>query len=64
MAHEIAHVAARHGVEQASKGQIVNWGTLPLVFLGGWGGFAIQQAAALAIPLGFLKFSRAGRGGS
>lgn len=59
MAHEIAHVAARHGVEQASKGQIVNWGTLPLVFLGGWGGFAIQQAAALAIPLGFLKFSRA-----
>src|SRR5439155_4371986 len=28
MAHEIAHVAARHGVEQASKGQIVNWGTL------------------------------------
>ncbi len=59
MAHEIAHVAARHGVEQASKGQIVNWGTLPLIFLGGWGGFAIQQAAALAIPLGFLKFSRA-----
>ena len=58
MAHEIAHVAARHGVEQASKGQIVNWGTLPLIFLGGWGGFAIQQAASLAIPLGFLKFSR------
>ncbi|HKX26876.1 MAG TPA: M48 family metallopeptidase [Blastocatellia bacterium] len=58
MAHEIAHVAARHGVEQASKGQIVNWGSLPLVFLGGWGGFAVQQAAGLAIPLGFLKFSR------
>jgi predicted Zn-dependent protease len=59
MAHEIAHVAARHGVEQASKGQIVNWGTLPLIFLGGWGGFAIQQAAAIAIPVGFLKFNRA-----
>lgn len=59
MAHEIAHVAARHGVEQASKGQIVQWGSLPLIFLGGWGGFAIQQAASLAIPLGFLKFSRA-----
>ena len=58
MAHEIAHVAARHGVEQASKGQIVNWGTLPLIFLGGWGGFAIRQAAGLAIPLGFLKFNR------
>ena len=59
MAHEIAHVAARHGVEQASKGELVNWGTLPLIFLGGWAGYAIQQAAALAIPLGFLKFSRA-----
>jgi len=58
MAHEIAHVAARHGVEQASKGQIVNFASLPLIFMGGWGGFAVQQAAGLAIPLGFLKFSR------
>jgi beta-barrel assembly-enhancing protease len=58
MAHEIAHVAARHGVEQASKGQIVNWASLPLIFMGGWGGFAVQQAASLAIPMGFLKFSR------
>jgi beta-barrel assembly-enhancing protease len=33
MAHEIGHVCARHGVEQASKGQLVNWGTLPLIFL-------------------------------
>jgi beta-barrel assembly-enhancing protease len=58
MAHEIAHVAARHGVEQASKGQLVNWASLPLIFMGGWGGFAVQQAASLAIPIGFLKFSR------
>jgi predicted Zn-dependent protease len=58
MAHEIAHVAARHGVEQASKGQIVNFSTLPLIFLGGWGGFAARQAASLAIPMGFLKFGR------
>ena len=58
MSHEIAHVAARHGVEQASKGQLVNWGSLPLIFLGGWGGFAARQLAGVAIPLGFLKFSR------
>src|SRR6516165_9908457 len=25
MAHEIAHVAARHGTRQASRGQIANW---------------------------------------
>lgn len=58
MAHEIAHVAARHGVEQASKGEIVNWSSLPLIFLGGWGGFGARQAASLLIPMGFLKFSR------
>lgn len=58
IAHEIGHVAARHGVEQASKGQLVNWGSLPLIFLGGLGGYAIRQAAGIAIPVGFLKFSR------
>jgi len=58
MAHEIAHVAARHGVEQASKGQLVNYLSIPLIFLGGWGGYIIQQVAGLAVPLGFLKFSR------
>jgi beta-barrel assembly-enhancing protease len=58
IAHEIAHVAARHGVEQASKGQLLNWASLPLIFLGGWGGFIINQAAGIALPLTFLKFSR------
>jgi predicted Zn-dependent protease len=58
VAHEIGHVAARHGVEQASKGNLINFASLPLIFLGGIGGFAIQQAAGLAIPLTFLKFSR------
>lgn len=58
LAHEIAHVAARHGMEQASKGQFLNLASIPLIFLGGWGGYAIQQAAGLAVPLSFLKFSR------
>jgi len=58
IAHEIAHVAARHGVEQASKGELVNYASIPLIFVGGWGGYIAQQVAGLAIPLGFLKFSR------
>ena len=58
MAHEIAHVAARHGIEQASKGELLQWGSLPLIFMGGLGGFIIQQAAGIALPLTFLKFSR------
>jgi len=58
MAHEIAHVAARHGTRQATKGQIVNLATIPLIFMGGWTGYAIRQGASLAIPLGFLKFTQ------
>jgi len=58
MAHEIAHVAARHGTRQASRGHLINYGSIPLIFIGGWAGYAVRQAASLAIPLGFLKFSR------
>ncbi|HSW49361.1 MAG TPA: M48 family metallopeptidase, partial [Bryobacteraceae bacterium] len=58
MAHEIAHVAARHGTRQASRGEIANWLSLPLIFMGGWTGYAVRQGAGLAIPLTFLTFSR------
>src|SRR6266480_5297418 len=58
MAHEIAHVAARHGTRQATRGTIINYASIPLIFMGGWTGYAIRQGAGLAIPLGFLPFSR------
>ena len=58
MAHEIGHVAARHGTKEATRGALVNYATIPLIFMGGWAGYGIRQAAGLAIPMGFLKFSR------
>jgi predicted Zn-dependent protease len=58
MAHEIAHVAARHGTRQATRGTIINYASIPLIFMGGWTGYAIRQGAGLAIPMGFLTFSR------
>lgn len=58
MAHEIAHVAARHMTRQATRGQIANYATLPLVLWGGWTGYAVRQGAGLGIPLGFLSFDR------
>src|SRR5499433_4379035 len=58
MAHEIAHVAARHGTRQATKGEVMQLATIPLIFMGGWTGYGIQQAASVLIPIGFLKFSR------
>src|ERR1019366_1085063 len=58
LSHEIAHVAARHATRQASRGQLANIASLPLIFLGGWAGYAVRQGAGLAVPLTFLKFSR------
>src|ERR1700754_5211420 len=58
MAHEIAHVAARHGTRQATRGELINIASIPLIFMGGWTGYAIRQGAGLAIPMGFLAFSR------
>lgn len=59
MAHEIAHVAARHGTRQATRGEIAQLGMIPLIFMGGWTGYGIYQAANVLVPVGFLKFSRA-----
>jgi beta-barrel assembly-enhancing protease len=59
MAHEIAHVAARHGTKQATRGEIINLASIPLIFAGGLPGYAIRQGLGLAVPLGFLSFSRA-----
>jgi predicted Zn-dependent protease len=58
MAHEIGHVAARHGVEQASKGTLAQYLSIPLIFVGGPLGAVVQNVANLAVPLTFLKFSR------
>lgn len=58
MGHEIAHIAARHGTKQATRGNLVNLATIPLIFMGGWTGYGIRQAASIAIPIGFLSFSR------
>ncbi len=58
MAHEIAHVAARHGTRQASRGTLANLATIPLIFMGGWAGYGARQGADVLIPVGFLRFSR------
>src|ERR1035441_8762273 len=58
MAHEIAHVAARHGTRQASRGELMQVMTIPLWMMGGWTGYAIRQGMSLAIPLGFLQFTK------
>jgi beta-barrel assembly-enhancing protease len=58
MAHEIAHVCARHAMRQMTRAQIANFASIPLIFIGGWAGYAIQSAASFALPMTFLTFSR------
>ncbi|HZP33542.1 MAG TPA: M48 family metallopeptidase [Candidatus Acidoferrales bacterium] len=60
MAHEIAHVAARHGTKNATKGELAQLATIPLIMLGpgGWAGYGIYEGLNFAIPMSFLKFSR------
>ena len=61
MGHEIAHVAARHGTRNATRGQLAQIGmiAMSIAIPYGWTGYAIRQGAGLAIPMGFLTFSRA-----
>ena len=58
IAHEIGHVAARHGVEQATKGTLANFMIIPLIFMTGGLASIAYNAAQIALPLTFLKFSR------
>jgi predicted Zn-dependent protease len=58
MAHEIAHVCARHATRQLTRSQYANFATIPLIFVGGGIGYAAYEAASLALPLTFLSFQR------
>ena len=59
MAHEIAHVAARHMTCQATKSQLANIASLPAsILLGGLGGYAVRQGAGVAVPTALLHFGR------
>jgi len=58
MAHEIGHVAARHGTRQATRGELAQLASIPLIFMGGWTGYGIYQGYNVLVPISFLKFSR------
>ena len=58
MAHEIAHVAARHASRGETRAQLANLLSIPLIFVGGGIGYAARSAAGFALPMTFLKFSR------
>jgi predicted Zn-dependent protease len=58
LAHSIAHVAARHGTRQVSRGQFAQINTIPLIFVGGYAGFGSLQVQPMLLPVGYLAFAR------
>ncbi len=60
MGHETAHVCARHGTKTATKGEIMQLATIPVMILAPYGmaGYGIYEGLNLAIPMSYLKFSR------
>src|SRR5579863_6495544 len=58
MSHEIAHVAACHVARENTRSQLFNLASIPLIFVGGGIGFAARNLMGLAVPMGFLQFSR------
>ncbi len=58
MAHETAHVCAHHAVREQTRLNYTQIGMIPLIFIGGWTGYGIYEAANFAVPITFMKFSR------
>jgi predicted Zn-dependent protease len=62
LAHEIAHVAARHYTREESLKDLFSVASIPLIFVGGVPAFAVQRGLEIASPLAARKFSRAAEG--
>ncbi len=60
MAHEIAHVAARHATERMTKGQLMQFASLPAMFVGGgyWAQYGINAALGMGMSLAVLGITR------
>ena len=58
MAHETAHVCAHHAVREQTRLNYAQLGTIPLIFIGGWTGYGIYEAASIGVPITFMRFSR------
>jgi len=60
MAHEIAHVTARHATERMTKGQLMQFASLPAMFVGGgyWAQYGINAALGMGMSLAVLGITR------
>jgi predicted Zn-dependent protease len=61
VAHEIAHVAARHWASQMTKATLLQYAMIPLIFvpMSYPVYMGVSSALNIGVPMAFLKFSRA-----
>lgn len=58
LCHEIAHVAARHATERLTKMQLLQWASIPTIFVGGGAGIAVRNALGMTLNLQILGITR------
>jgi beta-barrel assembly-enhancing protease len=55
LAHAMSHIALRHATRQATRGQVSNLASIPLIFMGGWSGSCSEE---LLLPRAFVAVWR------
>ncbi len=58
LAHEIAHIAARHWASQMTKGTLLQYALTPLIFAPIPVYIMVMENLNVGVPIAFLKFSR------
>ncbi len=58
LAHSMSHAYERDATREATRAGIANEATIPLIFMGGWRGYGVDQGSSVLIPVGFLRFQR------
>ena len=60
LAHEIAHVTARHATERLTKGTLLQYAAIPALFIGGyWAQMGIRSGLGMGLSLSVLGITRA-----
>jgi len=58
LAHAMVHISERHYTRLATRTELADQSAIPLVFMGGWAGYAARQAGGVLVPQAMLKFHR------
>ena len=59
LAHSIGHAALLHGTRAATRGQMVNMASIPVIFMGGWAGSHVDsQNLQMLTPIALVEFQR------